>query len=65
MSTGALAGGRRENSGRAGFFFLFFSFLDLGLSYTVVWVVQDSVSFTQWFVYSFSSEVGNSFTLTF
>lgn len=46
-------------------FFLFFSFLDLGLRYTVVWVVQDSVSFTQWFVYSFSSEVGNSFTLTF
>lgn len=45
--------------------FFFFSFLDLGLSYTVVWVVQDSVSFTQWFVYSFSSEVGNSFTLTF
>lgn len=51
--------------GELAFFFLFFSFLDLGLSYTVVWVVQDSVSFTQWFVYSFSSEVGNSFTLTF
>lgn len=45
--------------------FFFFSFLDLGLSYTVVWVVQDSVGFTQWFVYSFFSEVGNSFTLTF
>lgn len=45
---------------------LFFSsFLDLGLSYTVVWVVQDSVGFTQWFVYSFSSAVGNSFTLIF
>lgn len=27
----------------------FFSFLDLGLSYMVVWVVQDSVSFTQWY----------------
>lgn len=45
--------------------FLLFPFLDQGLSYMVVWVVQSSVGFTQWFVYTFSSEVGNSFTLTF